>query len=230
MNESIEPRPSDAAAEAAGSGALDRIRLRRRKFLIGGAATGGVMFTLGNRPVAAATTNCSISAIGSVNPSATVRNPCGDSPGCWKNKDFAVWADGAKFNNIPVTFTHSTLITSVFTVLASAPFTVGTNPADTLANMIINGNAIFKVKMQNNTHVQFWTAPGQQLNLVAAILNNYFYGAHYSATDIRTVINGVLSNIKADAAANNSSDITTQTNNLDNMLNTLNNQGETCAL
>jgi len=201
----------------------------RRRFLLGGAASAGAIVTLASRP-ALATQNaanvCTVSALGSVNPSRPLTSgTCGDSPGCWKGHDFGVWADGATFNGIPVLYTHSTNITTVFPLLASAPFKcTGT----TLANMI-NGGGSVTIKMQNGISVAVWTS-GQMLNIVAAILNNYFYGVLFFATDILHTINNTLGVIKVSAANNNSSAISMAADQLDILLNKLDNQGETCEI
>jgi hypothetical protein len=171
---------------------------------------------------------CTVSTWASAHPSAQVSTPCGDSPGCWKNHDFAAWADGAVFKQIPVQYTHSTTITSVFSILASSPFKCA---QATLANLIgaTGTSASVTVQLANGTIVNVWS-PGQQLNVVAALLNNFFYGNLFYPLDIQSVIASTLAAMKSSAANNDQSGISNQADSLDNLLNQLNNQGETCAV
>ena len=246
-------QPSDAA-DRSGAGALasqhkepsvvaagTEIRARRRQFLVGSIATAGLA-TITNRSALATTAGqCTVSAVGSMNPSHVITGACGDSPGCWKNHDSLVWNDGATFTvngvSMAVPYTHDTQINKVFPILAAVPFVVSNG---TLWNMI-NGAASIGVQFKDGSVLvcfdSGFESPGEQLNTAAAILNQYFYGARYYPGNIQTYIGGILSQIQTLALSDNGTNtsslktqISTLVSNMCQYLDKLNNQGETCAL
>lgn len=242
MTQHISPNQNDApvagAARSKDSALNDeavreRRRQERRRLLLGSAAGAGAIVTMANRPAFAWSGGgggggqCTVSALGSLHPSRPVSGSCGDSPGCWKNHDSGCWADGAIFNGVPVKYTHSTLITKCFPILSGSPYTVSSG---TLWNMINQGGGTFSIKLANGSHYSILTGPGQQLNIAAAILNNYFYGSLYSTSDIMTVISNAFSSCKTYAGSNDTTSISNTLNQLCNTLDTMNNQGETCGL
>jgi len=213
--------PTVGSRASLGSGdAASQKREKRRRLLIGGAVAGG-LFTLPSSPLLAQTKKkCTVSLISSANPSVIAADTCGNSPGCWRNSNgFPVWADGAKFLGNPVPYTHTTPLDS--STLFSDPLTKTSgnvkftiNGSNLLQDEINQMSGItISVHMANNTKIQFLNQ-GQLANLVAGLLNSFFFGSHYLQPGAFGLISSFFQSVFTDAKANNSGDISTQVNNL----------------
>ncbi len=191
-----------------------RKRGQRRQFLIGGAATVGFV-TLANRPANADGGGggaCTPSLVGSVNPSRHLPPVCGNTPGCWKNHSYSYWAPGSYFMNVLVPYTHTTSLTTVFPVLTQTSGNVKfiINGSTALGSEIDASQSItISVEMANQTVVQVLNQ-GQLSQVVAALLNSFFFGNLYSIPSAKSFITTFFTAVYNDAMSNNSSDIATQ--------------------
>lgn len=247
MTETVGPEAGGSApvptVEAAPARS-DRQALRRQ-LLLGGIATTGMLVTLANRPALAwnkggdANNNCTLSALGSVNPSHPTAGPCGDSPGCWKNKNCDVWSPSSYFKNQPVLYNWNTPLSSVCPNLRNGVFTV--SGPDKLLNYLTSGYqgcAATTItvdlsgcgRKKSNT-LTLWSY-GQSCNVVAAILNDYFYGTLYHPSSCINYVNSVLGNIITYATNGtcDSNDIINAVSTCDGYLTSWNQQGEICSL
>ena len=226
MNPHLEPqaatdqtRPmTSSATRDVDEQALARKLERRRKVLIGGVVASGLL-TIGNRPALANGGACTVSAVASANPSHTQSGPCGNSPGCWKNHDFALWADGATFMNVSVPYTHSTVLSNLFSILTQSTGNVK-------FSIDVSAQLGQEIDASNHCQVNIYYADnsehtlldsGQLTQLVAGLLNSFFFGNSYTVANVKTIINNYFTTVYNDAVTNTSSslaDITTQTNNL----------------
>jgi hypothetical protein len=186
-------------------------RAQRRRVLLG-SAIGGGLFTLPNSPVLAQGIACSVSAVASQNGSRPLVAPCGNSPGCWKSSNqngFKAWKYGAVFpspGGVLVNPVHDTTFTGPNAYSPSLGFVAfnsstpstpgfiinhGGDPSTTTFAQMIDANSHFSISMKVGTTVFPVLDPGELANLIAGLLNQFFFGTLYSLgpTGASTAIN-----------------------------------------
>ena len=240
---------SDALPASPAPDVADTVRERRRRVLLGGlAAAGPMIVTLAGRPALGATGVCTVSGYTSVNPSQATGNSqtCGDSPGCWKNKNYQNWP-GMRQDVTPYqAYTHDTLLSDGIAIpaLAKSPFS---NTNVTMGNTIGGGGTVTVTWTFSGTKTTTLWSGGQISNVTAALLNQGFYGPSnyfhpssnvFGSPDVRSMINSYLTSTSASNPGviyytshpdgNTASKIATLMTSLDNILNAMNNQGELC--
>ena len=208
-----------------------------------------MIVTLASRPALGASGVCTVSGFISVNPSqgANANQNCGDSPGCWKNKNFDKWPGMIQGVTPYQAYDHNTLLSGGTAVpaLAATPFSA---TSVSMGNTISGGGTVrVSWKRQGNQSATLWS-PGQIANITAALLNQGFYGpSHYfhpssnifGSSDVRSMINSYLTSADANKPrsvlyytshpdGNTASNIAALMSSLDSILNAMNNQGELC--
>ena len=166
----------------------------RRMLLRGSLIAAPTILTLKSRPVLAKKKTCSPSAFMSKNPSVPLERACGDSPGCWKQKNFDKWSEytgglyqhgtslSGTFSAMPQT--RTVVINGQTRTIPRCTFRIGSTPVSdlTLAQCINVVGDIFveAIKDGNKTSVRaIEVSNGFQLQIVAGILNGAFYGDTY---------------------------------------------------
>jgi hypothetical protein len=185
---------------------------RRRKFLAGSLATSSFVATLASR-TALADTVCTVSGFHSLHPSQADETTlkCGDSPGCWKNTNFNLWA--APFKKRDGTFTIYTHTTIIGQVSGLTDGTTGfgnpiwTNAQTLQLQQMINGTGLTLKFHGTNTSFTAISG-GQAANIAAGLLNETFFGADAVGFDALNYIQTAVSN--ADTAAADTSQTVTQ--------------------
>ncbi len=207
-----------------------------------------MVVTLASRPALGASGVCTASGFTSVNPSQGAGNNqvCGDSPGCWKNKNFDKWPGMVPGVTPYQAYDHNTLLTDGIAVpaISKAPFTTSNV---NMGNTIAGGGTVTVSWTFSGAQSRMLWSGGQIANITAALLNQGFYGPSnyfhpssnvFGSPDVRSMINSYLtSNSPSNPGviyytshpdANTASKIATLMTSLDNILNAMNNQGELC--
>jgi hypothetical protein len=176
---------------------------RRRKFLAGSLASTSFVATLASRP-ALADTVCTVSGFHSLHPSKADETmlKCGDSPGCWKNKNLNLWTSPFKKRDGTFTiYTHSTIIGQVSGLSStSSGFgnSIWTNAQSVTLLQMMNGTGLTLKFAGTNTSFTAISG-GQAANIAAGLLNETFYGADAVGFDALGLIATAVS--QADTAA-----------------------------
>jgi len=197
-------------------------RNKRRQLLIGGGVASG-LFTLASGPVLAQKKKqCTVSAIASNNSSLATPSHCGNSPGCWKKSAFNAWAPGTTFIGQPVNPVHSTTFRNSsnpsFTfptsgtchfIITGTGASTSNNGGDTPFGTLIEQNNHCKLSVTLNNGQTFQVLDqGGLSQLVAALLNSFFFGHLYSISGVGSVISTFLNTVISDATGNNTTGIT----------------------
>jgi hypothetical protein len=242
-------RSDDTQPTSTVAGAADAGRERRRRVLLGGlAAAGPMIVTLASRPALGATGVCTVSGYTSINPSQATGNTqvCGDSPGCWKNKNYDSWPGMLQGFTPYQAYTHDTLLSdgTAIPALAKPPFTTANI---SMGNTIGGGGTVKATWTFSGTKsTTLWSA-GQIANVTAALLNQGFYGPSnyfhpssnvFGSPDVRSMINSYLtSNSSTNPGViyytshpdgGTANKIATLMSSLDTILAGMNSQGELC--
>lgn len=236
MKSHIQQKPDTTASEGGSDrthSARDRIRERRRRFLTGGLATVPVAITtLANRP-ALAGGYCTVSAVLSGNLSRQITEPCGVSPGCWKNhaleNNASSWTVAG--------FSPSQAFTSVFPMLNTPPWSC--NPANATLLDGLNGGIVISVKLTDGSKAVTLSnfASGFTLQIVAAVLNAGFFGTPkypLSVQDVQYAVIHAITKYPTDGSGatsnGNQSNIKTQISKLTDKLNGYNTVTPECPV
>jgi hypothetical protein len=202
---------------AGGIESADKKRAQRRKLIIGGAMTAGVL-TLANRPAIASGGSPSLLMSHTNNPNSSSDPPSvwGQPPSYWTDAGSYAWTAGATFMGAPVTYTQTTTLSGAFPTLNSTSgnvkFTI--QGSATLGSEINAGSGdSVLVEMANKTSVTVLTS-AQLAQLVAGLLNWYFFGSRYPVANVPNTISTFFTNVFNDAKANNASGITSAASSL----------------
>jgi hypothetical protein len=166
----------------------------RRMLLRGSLVAAPAILTLKSRPVLAGGKTCSPSAFMSKNPSVPLTQACGDSPGCWTQKNYLKWSEytGGAYQHgasLKATFsemarTRTVTINNQQQTIAQCTFKVGGATVSdlSLSQCILVQGDIFVEAIKNGvktTVKAIEVSNGFQLQIVAGILNGAFYGDTY---------------------------------------------------
>jgi hypothetical protein len=187
------PIPGSDPGHPPAKSRADRIRERRRRFLLGGVSSFSVV-TLASKPVLATGQRvCSISAKLSANASRPLQGPCGNTPGCWKNhalsNDASSWTAAGHSPSQP--------FKSVFTMFDP---TSGTNPynawscSPSNATLLdaLNGSVSIRLKVTDSTTPVGGFSTTFPAHAVAALLNAKFFGTPAYPLSAQGVMNAIL--------------------------------------
>lgn len=233
MDSHIHLKPETASEGDPTNAARDRALERRRRFLTGGlSAVPVVITTLANKPALAANF-CTVSAVLSGNASRPMTNPCGVSPGCWKNhaleNNASSWTVAGFSPNDP--------FTSVFPMLNTPPWSC--YPASATMLDALNGGVTIAVTLTDgaNTVTLNNFAAGFPLQICAAVLNAGFFGTPAYPMSVQQVKNAIITTITANktsgsgACSNgNQGKIKTAISNLTSQLNGYNTVTPECPV
>jgi hypothetical protein len=187
-NQEVAPSASETGSQAS------RRASSRRMLLRGSLVAAPTILTLKSRPVLASGRTCSPSAFMSKNPSVPLERACGDSPGCWKSKNFDKWSEytGGLYQHgtsLSATFsamaqTRTVTINGQTKTIPRCSFKIGSTPVSDLTLVqcinVVGDVFVEAIKDGVKTSVRaIEVSNGFQLQIVAGILNGAFYGDTY---------------------------------------------------
>ena len=240
----------EAASSASETGSQgSRSASSRRMLLRGSLVAAPTILTLKSRPVLASGKTCSPSAFMSKNPSKPLEQACGDSPGCWTQKNYLKWSEytGGVYQHgtsLKATFsamaqTRTVTINGQQQTIPRCTFKIsGATVSDlSLSQCILVQGDVFVEAIKNGVKTSvkaIEVSNGFQLQIVAGILNGAFYGDTYvlgGDDRIISIVNDAIvkaSTIPSTSSLGANDWVKSVLDPVNRQLDTWNNQGTIC--